>query len=120
MSLAAAVCLVLFTTAAAPDQPVIAHPPITRRSNEADPVDGTSSRPTSTSGAQAGHMAPTANDGQEQTSWRAPVKDAAAFWAIDLENLCVIRCVALATVGRCPASSKFHPSLSSDRPSCVK
>ena len=71
----------------APDQPVIAYPPVTRKAFEGDPINVTISRPTSTSGSAPGHEAPLANDDQLQTAWRAAAKDGPAFWAVDLENL---------------------------------
>ncbi|HEY1394224.1 MAG TPA: glycoside hydrolase family 2 TIM barrel-domain containing protein, partial [Methylibium sp.] len=42
----------------APDQPVIAYPPINRTALASDPINVTTNRPTSTSGAEAGHTAP--------------------------------------------------------------
>ncbi|QDH71258.1 glycoside hydrolase family 2 protein [Marilutibacter alkalisoli] len=80
----------------APDQPVIAYPPISRNALASDPINVTTSRPTSTSGAEAGHPAPMANDGQEQTWWSAPAKDGSAFWAVDLENLYALHWLSLA------------------------
>jgi len=71
----------------APDQPVVAYPPVTRKAFEGDPINVTISRPTSTSGSQPGHEAPLANDDQPQTEWRASAKEGPAFWAVDLENL---------------------------------
>jgi len=78
-----------------PDQPVVSHPPITRTALADDPINVTTSRPTSTSGAEAGHAAPMANDGQEQTSWRAVAKDGSAFWAVDLENVYALHWLSL-------------------------
>lgn len=96
----------------APDQPVIAYPPITRRDEAAKAVNVTTNRPTVTSGAAAGHAAPMANDGQEQTSWRASATEGAAFWTIHLENLYALRSVSLSMPDeRGPA---FVVELSSD------
>jgi len=71
----------------APDQAVIAYPPVTRKAFEGDPINVTINRPTSTSGAEPGHEAPMANDDQEQTWWRASAKEGPAFWAVHLENV---------------------------------
>jgi beta-galactosidase len=79
----------------APDQPVIAYPPIARKSLPSDPINVTTSRPTATSGAEAGHAAPLANDGQEQTWWRAAAKDGPAFWVVHLENVYALHWLSL-------------------------
>lgn len=71
----------------APDQPVITYPPITRKALAGDPINVTSSRPTATNGAAPGHAAPLANDGQDDTWWRASAKDGAAYWLVHLENV---------------------------------
>ncbi len=80
----------------APDQPVIAYPPIARLALATDPINASHSRPTSNSGAEAGHAAPMANDGQEQTWWQASAKDGPAFWAVDLENVYTLHWLSLA------------------------
>lgn len=71
----------------APDQPVITYPPVTRKAFEGDPINVTINRPTSTSGADAGHEGPLANDDQVETFWRASAREGVAFWSVDLENL---------------------------------
>jgi beta-galactosidase len=79
----------------APDQAVIAYPPVTRNAFDGDPINVTINRPTSTSGAEAGHEAPMANDNQEQTWWRATAKDGPAFWAVHLENVYALHWLTL-------------------------
>ncbi|MCF7220387.1 glycoside hydrolase family 2 protein [Marilutibacter chinensis] len=79
----------------APDQPVVTWPAIARNALADDPVNVSSSRPTSTSGAGTGHAGPMANDGQEQTWWRADANDGSAFWTVDLENLYALHWLSL-------------------------
>jgi beta-galactosidase len=79
----------------APDQPVIAYPPVTRKAFDGDPINVTIDRPTSTSGAEPGHEAPMANDNQEQTWWRASAKDGPAFWVVHLENVYALHWLSL-------------------------
>ena len=74
-------------TPLAPEQPVIVYPGIARRALADDPINVAPSRPTATSGAEPGHAAPLANDGNEQTAWRASAKDGPAFWVLHLENV---------------------------------
>lgn len=74
-------------TPLAPDQPVIDHPPIHRKALADDPINVAPSRPTANSGSAPGHAAPLANDGNEQTAWRASAKEGPAFWVLHLENV---------------------------------
>lgn len=74
-------------TPLAPDQAVIAYPAIHRHALADDPINVTTSRPTATSGAEPGHEAPKANDGQDQTWWRASARDGSAHWVAHLENV---------------------------------
>jgi hypothetical protein len=71
----------------APDLPVVAYPPFTRIAFPGDPINVTINRPTSTSGAEPGHLAPMANDDQAETWWQASAKEGAAFWLVHLENV---------------------------------
>lgn len=74
-------------TPLAPDQPVVAYPPIARRALADDPINVTTSRPTATSDAETGHAGPLANDGQDDTAWRAAAGHGSAFWTVHLENV---------------------------------
>jgi beta-galactosidase len=71
----------------APDQPVIAYPPITRKSLPDDPINVTTSRPTAASGSAPGHAAPMANDGNADSFWRADTQTGEAWWMGHLENV---------------------------------
>jgi beta-galactosidase len=82
-------------TPLAPDQPVIVYPPIRRNAMADDPINVASSRPTGTSGAEAGHAAPLANDGDEQTFWRASAQQGEAFWLVHLENVVKLHWLSL-------------------------
>ncbi|MCE4554301.1 glycoside hydrolase family 2 protein [Roseateles cellulosilyticus] len=70
-----------------PDRPVIAYPAIHRQSLPDDPINVTTSRPTASSGSQAGHEAPLANDGDAATFWQADAQTGEAYWIGHLENV---------------------------------
>lgn len=74
-------------TPLAPDEPVIEYPRIARNALADDPINVAPSRPTATSGAAPGRTAPMANDGNEQTTWRASAAGGEAFWLLHLENV---------------------------------
>jgi len=82
-------------TPLAPDLPVISYPPVRRNALADDPINVASSRPTGTSGAEPGHAAPLANDGDDQTFWRASAKDGEAFWLVHLENVVKLHWLSL-------------------------
>jgi beta-galactosidase len=79
----------------APDQPVIVHPSITRKSLPDDPINVSTSRPTATSGAEAGHEANLANDGKGDTFWRASTRQGEAYWIGHLENVYALHWLTL-------------------------
>jgi len=82
-------------TPLAPDQPVITYPPVRRNAMADDPINVASSRPTGSSGAEPGHAAPLANDGDEQTFWRASAQRGEAFWLVHLENVVKLHWLSL-------------------------
>jgi beta-galactosidase len=79
----------------APDQPVITYPSITRASLPDDPINVSTSRPTATSGAEAGHEANLANDGKRETFWRASARQGEAYWIGHLENVYALHWLTL-------------------------
>jgi hypothetical protein len=74
-------------TPLAPEQPVISYPAIHRKALADDPINVAPSRPTANSGSAPGHAAPLANDGNEQTFWRASAQSGEAYWVLHLENV---------------------------------
>jgi beta-galactosidase len=79
----------------APDQPVVAYPPFTRKAFEGDPINVAIDRPTSSSGSEPGHEAPMANDNHEPTWWQADARNGTAFWSLQLENVYALHWLSL-------------------------